>query len=67
MHALSALITPFKPNLEVDEEVYAYLIERQIWLGMDACVPVGITANQLHSRIKNTCVVLKLRLMCASL
>nr|WP_205435854.1 4-hydroxy-tetrahydrodipicolinate synthase [Helicobacter suis] len=45
MHALSALITPFKPNLEVDEEVYAYLIERQIRLGMDACVPVGTTGE----------------------
>ncbi|WP_199763784.1 4-hydroxy-tetrahydrodipicolinate synthase [Helicobacter bizzozeronii] len=45
MHALSALITPFKENLEVDESAYASLIERQIRLGMDACVPTGTTGE----------------------
>ncbi|BCZ18757.1 Dihydrodipicolinate synthase DapA [Helicobacter sp. NHP19-012] len=45
MHALSALITPFKPDLSVDENAYASLIERQIRLGMDACVPVGTTGE----------------------
>ncbi|BDQ29252.1 Dihydrodipicolinate synthase DapA [Helicobacter ailurogastricus] len=45
MHALSALITPFKPDLKVDEATFASLIERQIRLGMDACVPTGTTGE----------------------
>ncbi|WP_104689848.1 4-hydroxy-tetrahydrodipicolinate synthase [Helicobacter felis] len=45
MNALSALITPFKADLQVDELTYAKLIERQIKQGMDACVPVGTTGE----------------------
>ncbi|CRF47521.1 4-hydroxy-tetrahydrodipicolinate synthase [Helicobacter heilmannii] len=45
MHALSALITPFKLDLSVDENAYAALIERQIRHGMDACVPAGTTGE----------------------
>ncbi|BEG56381.1 Dihydrodipicolinate synthase DapA [Helicobacter sp. NHP21005] len=45
MHALSALITPFKPDLSVDESAYASLVERQIRHGMDACVPTGTTGE----------------------
>lgn len=45
MHALSALITPFKPDLSVDESAYAALVERQIRHGMDACVPTGTTGE----------------------
>ncbi|WP_120952541.1 4-hydroxy-tetrahydrodipicolinate synthase [Helicobacter sp. L8] len=45
MHALSALITPFKADLQVDESAYIALIERQIRHGMDACVPVGTTGE----------------------
>lgn len=45
MNALSALITPFKDNLKLDEVVYASLIKRQIRHGMDACVPVGTTGE----------------------
>ncbi|WP_104750053.1 4-hydroxy-tetrahydrodipicolinate synthase [Helicobacter cynogastricus] len=45
MHALSALITPFKADLTIDEKTYTALIERQIKHGMDACVPVGTTGE----------------------
>ncbi|WP_104748073.1 4-hydroxy-tetrahydrodipicolinate synthase [Helicobacter cetorum] len=41
----SALITPFKEDLSVDEVAYENLIKRQIKQGMDACVPVGTTGE----------------------
>ncbi|AFI06209.1 4-hydroxy-tetrahydrodipicolinate synthase [Helicobacter cetorum] len=41
----SALITPFKKDLSVDEIAYEALIKRQIYQGMDACVPVGTTGE----------------------
>lgn len=43
--AMSALITPFKPSNDIDEECYEKLIKRQIKYGMDACVPVGTTGE----------------------
>ncbi len=44
-HSSSALITPFKKDLSVDEATYEALIKRQIFQGMDACVPVGTTGE----------------------
>ncbi|RVZ99104.1 dihydrodipicolinate synthase family protein, partial [Helicobacter pylori] len=44
-HSSSALITPFKKDLSVDEAAYEALIKRQIFQGMDACVPVGTTGE----------------------
>ncbi|WP_104760859.1 4-hydroxy-tetrahydrodipicolinate synthase [Helicobacter cetorum] len=41
----SALITPFKEDLSVDEVAYEALIKRQIKYGLDACVPVGTTGE----------------------
>ncbi len=42
--ATTAIITPFK-NSKLDEQAYAYLIQRQIDNGIDAICPVGTTGE----------------------
>lgn len=43
--AMSALVTPFKPDNSLDTSTYESLIKRQIKYGMDGCVPVGTTGE----------------------
>lgn len=43
--AITALVTPFKPNFEVDFDAYGRLVEFQIEQGIDGIVPCGCTGE----------------------
>lgn len=60
--ALTALITPFDENGNVDEKTFCNLVEWQIKEGIDGLVPVGTTgesptlSHQEHERVIELCV-----------
>lgn len=60
--AVTALITPFREDGEVDEEAFIRLLERQIAAGIHGVVPVGTTGESAtlshdeHRRVVELCV-----------
>lgn len=60
--ALTALITPFDENGNIDEKTFCNLVEWQIKEGIDGLVPVGTTgesptlSHQEHERVIELCV-----------
>lgn len=43
--ALTALVTPFRPDGSLDEATFVRLVERQVDAGIDGLVPVGTTGE----------------------
>ena len=43
--SIVALVTPFKPSMEVDFDVYGRLIDRQIEAGTHGIAPCGCTGE----------------------
>jgi len=60
--AITALITPFLPTGEVDEQAFRQLVDWQIAQGIDGLVPVGTTgespvlSHEEHKRVVEICI-----------
>ena len=58
----TALVTPFRPGGELDEDAFQRLVERQIGGGVHGLVPVGTTgetstlSHEEHRRVVELCV-----------